>query len=311
MNRTSTARVTCLTGAGTAPELMAEAVLALHAVAHLHGLRIDETHVPFGGVALARVGHTVPATTRTAILEADSVLVAGAEEAALAEVMRELDIRAQMTRIRFGHRDDVVLVAPFGDADASWSVERAFQTAESRTLRLAAVGDDAWHEEVDRVAERHEHVAVEHLTPRVALPLATFNASRFDVVAVAPPWAEPVFEIAAATAAARVAAHGLLAEHGPSLFMPSPDGGYALAGSGVANPSSMLLAAAMMLDQGLRWPSPGATLAGAVSAALVDGPQTPDLLRFGVGATSREFTVRVVDGFQLAYANAEFWQGAA
>ena len=311
MNRTRTAKVACLTGAGTAPELMAEGALALDAVARLHGLRIDETHVPFGGVALARVGHVVPAGTRTAILDADAVLVAGAEETALAEVMRELDIRAQMTRIRFGPRDDVVLVAPFGDADPAWSIERAFETAESRTVRLAAVGDEAWYEQVDRLAGAHEHVAVEHLSPRVAVPLAAFSASRFDVVAVAPPWAETVFEIAAATAAARVAAHGLLAGHGPSLFMPSPDGGFALAGAGVANPSSMLLATALMLDQGLRWPSPAATLAGAVSAALVDGPQTPDLLQFGVGATSREFTSRVVDGFQLAHANAEFWQGAA
>ena len=106
-------------------------------------------------------------------------------------------------------------------------------------------------------------------------------------------------------------AHGLLAGHGPSLFMPSTDCGSALAGAGVANPSSMLLAAAMMLDHGLGWHGAARMLAGSVSAALVDGPQTPDLLRFGVGATSREFTTRVVDGFQLAHANAGFWGNAA
>ena len=39
------ATIACLTGAGTAPELMAEAVLALDAVARLHGLAIDEVHV--------------------------------------------------------------------------------------------------------------------------------------------------------------------------------------------------------------------------------------------------------------------------
>ncbi len=69
----------------------------------------------------------------------------------------------------------------------------------------------------------------------------------------------------------------------------------------------MLLAAAMMLDHGLAAPTAGATLAGAVSAALVDGPQTPDLLIHGVGATSREFTSRVVSGFQLSQP----WAGAA
>lgn len=52
---------------------------------------------------------------------------------------------------------------------------------------------------------------------------------------------------------------------------------------------------------GITWVLDGleVTLAGAVSAALVDGPQTPDLLRRGVGATSREFTHSVVAGFQL------------
>jgi isocitrate/isopropylmalate dehydrogenase len=76
---------------------------------------------------------------------------------------------------------------------------------------------------------------------------------------------------------------------------------------GIVNPSSILLAAAMLLDHGLGSPAAGATLAGAVSAALVDGPQTPDLLRRGVGATTREFTSRVVAGFQLSNRNAEFW----
>jgi isocitrate/isopropylmalate dehydrogenase len=150
-------------------------------------------------------------------------------------------------------------------------------------------------------------VPVEHVAPKLAFPLAEFNPARFDVVAVAPAWAEAMGEILAASAAARVAAHGLLAEHGPSLFVPAPDGGYALAGAGVVNPSSMLLAAATMLDFGLGHPVAASTLAGAVSAALVDGPQTPDLLRRGIGATTREFTTRVVAGFQLS----EPWGSAA
>ena len=301
------ARVACVTGAGTAPELMAEAMLALDAVGRLHGLAIEETHVTFGGVAVARAGQSVPALTRAAVLAADAVLVAGAEEPALAEIMRELDLRAQVTRVRFGSRDDIAFVSPFAPGSEQWTIEAAFRIAESRTMRIAAVGDAPWSDLVDAVAAHHEHVRVEHLAPKLAIPLAAFNASRFCVALVAPAWAEPMVEIAAAPATARVAAHGLLAEHGPSLFVPSPDGGFALAGSGVVNPSSMLLAAAMMLEHGLGCPAAGATLAGAVSAVLVDGPQTPDLLRRGVGATSREFTSRVVSGFQLSQP----WAGAA
>jgi isocitrate/isopropylmalate dehydrogenase len=306
-----TAAVACLTGAGTAPELMAEAVLALDAVGRLHGLQIDDTHVSFGGIALARAGQAVPAATRSAILGADAVLVAGAAEPALGEVTSELDLRAELTCVRFGHDDALAFVTPLEEEATDWAIETAFQIAESKTLRLTSVGDGPWNDVVDAIATRHEHVRVEHLAPRVAIPLAAFEASRFDVVAVAPAWAEPMVEIAAAPAATRVAAHGLLAQHGPSLFVPSPDSGFATDGHGVVNPSSMLLAAAMMLEHGLGAPAPAATLARAVSAALVDGRQTPDLLRYGVGATSREFTSRVVAGFHLSLGNAEFWVGAA
>lgn len=297
MSRTAT--VACLTGAGTAPELMAEAVFALDRVARMHNLDVRETHATFGGVALARAGQLVPPATRAALLGADAVLVAGADEPALGEVMAELDLRAQATRVRAGQRDDVVVVSPRFDDAAEWTIERAFAIAERRTMRLAAVGDGDWTELVESVAALHADVALEHVAPKLAIPLAAFQPSRFDVLVVSPAWAEAIGEIVAGSAAARVAAHGLLAGHGPSLFVPSPDGGHSLAGTGVVNPSSMLLAAALMLDFGLDEPAAAATLAGAVSAALVDGPQTPDLLRRGVGATSREFTHSVVAGFQL------------
>jgi isocitrate/isopropylmalate dehydrogenase len=301
------ATIACLAGAGTAPELMAEAAVAIQAVAHVHGVAVNDVHAPFGAAAVARAGQAFPAATRDAVLAADAVLVAGAEDPALAEVMAELDLRARVTRVRFGHGNDVAFVAPLDPAAAEWSLDAAFELAESRGLRLAVVGDADWHDLAVETARRHEHVRVESLSPRVAVPLAAFDAARFDVVAVAERWAEPIIEIAAASASARVAAHGLLAEHGPSLFMPSPEGGFALAGSGVVNPSSMLLAAALVLEYGLGEPGAAATLAGAVSAALVDGPRTPDLLRRGLGATTREFTSRVLAGFQLSLRNAEFW----
>jgi isocitrate/isopropylmalate dehydrogenase len=302
--------IACLAGAGTAPELMAEASLALDAVARVHGFELEQVHAPFGAGALTRLGQVVPPSTRAALLGADAVLVAGVEEPALADVMSELDLRARVTRVRFGHHDDVAFVTALDESSPEWAMERAFRLAESRSLRLACVGDDEWREVADAVAPEHEHVRVEHLSPRTALPLAAFQASRFDVVAVAPAWAETMVEIAAAPAADRVAAHGLLAEHGPSLFVPSPDGGFALAGTGSVNPSSMLLAAALALELGLGQAAAAATLAGAVSAALVDGPRTPDLLKQGVGATTREFTSRVLAGFQVSVQNAEFWSGA-
>jgi 3-isopropylmalate dehydrogenase len=294
--------IACLTGSGTAPELMAEAMYALDAVARVHGFAYDQVHAQFGGVALARFGQTVPAATRDAVLGADAVLVAGAEEPTLNDVMAELDLRARVTRVRFGRHDDVAFVTSVSEDAAEWTVRRAFEIAAGRRMRLACVGDSEWCELVQLAAPDHEHVRVEHVSPRDAMPFAAFNPGRFDVVVVAPAWAEGMVEIAAAAASHRVAAHALLAEHGPSLFVPSPDGGFALAGHGVVNPSSMLFATALTLEHGLDQPAAAETLAGAVSAALVNEP-----VRFGVRATTREFTSRVLGGFQLTMRNAEFW----
>jgi hypothetical protein len=62
-----------------------------------------------------------------------------------------------------------------------------------------------------------------------------------------------------------------------------------------------------MLDLGLGNRGAAETLARAVSAALVDGPRTPDLLQQGMGATTREFTRHVIDAFQLTQP----WSAAA
>ena len=299
----SACTIACLTGAGTAPELMAEAVYALEAVGRMHGVAIDQVHAPFGGVAVTQTGQAVPPATREAVLGADAVLIAGADEPALAEVMAELDLRARVTRVRFG-RGDAVFFTAISESTAEWAVSRAFRDAEARTLRLTCVGDAGWCELVELASVRHEHVRVEHVSPRDAIPFAAFDPARFDVVAVAPRWAEAVVEVAAAAAPHRVSATALLADSGPSLFVPSPDGGFALAGHGVVDPSSMLLAAALALEHGIGQRSAAQTLAAAVSAVLVETPETPRLLRRI--STTHEFTQRVLSSLQLTMRNAEF-----
>jgi isocitrate/isopropylmalate dehydrogenase len=300
------ATIACLSGAGTAPELMAEAAQALYAVTRLHGLAVDDVHVSFCAAALPLVGQTVPLATRAALLDADAVLLAGADDPSLANVLADLDLRARLTRVRFGGSGDVAFLSPFQPDSAEWTLEEAFKLAERRRLRLTVVGGTEWNELAAEVATAHEDVRVERLSPRDAVPLAAFDPARFDVVAVSDRWAEPVVEIAAAAAKDRVAAQGLLAAHGPSVFLPIADESSVLAGSGVVNPSSMLFAAALVLEHGLGEPSAGATLAGAVSAALVQGQRTAGVRRRGIGASSRQFTERVLAGFQLSFRNAEF-----
>jgi isocitrate/isopropylmalate dehydrogenase len=294
------------TGNGTGPELIAAASRALGAVSRLHGFHVVEMHAPIGADALSRVGTTMPLGTRGACLDADAVLLA--ETTGAGELLEELDLRARTTRVRFGALGDVLLLEPLADAAAEWTVDRAFAAAEARRLRLATVGSGgAWNALVESVARRYEDVAVERLEPSRALALLAFHGERFDVVVSGPTFGEALASlVGAASIHRRVSAFGLLAGHGPGVFGPSDAGSSAIAGQGVVNPSSMLLAVALMLCEGLGERAAGATLAGAVVEAMGNGAPTPDLLQAGVGATTREFTDAVVGGFQMMMPNAEF-----
>ena len=176
MNQVPT--IACLTGSGTAPELMAEALYALEAVGRVHGFTIDQVHAPFGGGAFTQAGQTVPPSTRDAVLGADAVLIAGADDPALDEVMAELDLRARVTRVRFGRGDDVVFFTAVHDSTSEWAIRRAFEAAEVRRLRLACVGDSEWCELVEMAALDHEHVRVEHVSPKDAIPFSAFDPAQ-------------------------------------------------------------------------------------------------------------------------------------
>ena len=185
------ATIACLTGAGTAPELMAEAVRALDAVARLHGLSHRRGARAVRQRPRSRAaGRRSPRRRATPCSPPTRCSSPEPRSRRSHEVMAELDLRARVTRVRFGHDDDVALVAPLDESASEWALERAFELAERRRLRLASVGDGDWIALADSVAERYDHVHVEHLSPRMALPLAAFQAGRFDVVAVAPGWAE-------------------------------------------------------------------------------------------------------------------------
>ncbi len=164
-------RVACLAGHGVGPEVMAEASRAVAAVSRHHGFAVEETHVPFGGEALSRSGHHLPAETRAAYVAADAVLVAAAEEPALTGVVAELDLRTRVTRVRATGQADVSVLSPLADDAAEWTVERAFQTAVAGSASLVSVASDSgWSSLVERVSARYDGVLVEHLGVADAVP---------------------------------------------------------------------------------------------------------------------------------------------
>jgi 3-isopropylmalate dehydrogenase len=282
-------RVTFLAGDGVGPELVGEASRALDAVAGLHGFRLDETHVPFGGDAVRRTGHPLPPATRDACRRADAVLVASTKESALEGVKASLDLTWRVQRV-LAPGVDVTIVSPLVEEADERAIERAFGIARARRARVASVsGSDRWRALVDAAAERHAGVLVRSLALEEALPALAHDPAGLDVVLTETVFAEALSELAAFGAGGRIVASGRVSESGPGVFGPTHGSAPDIAGQGVANPSGILLAAALMLAEGLGERAASRTLEGAVTEALAAGALTPDMVEAGPAATTREF----------------------
>lgn len=303
--------IASLAGDGVGPELVAESTRLVAAVARLHGFVVDDVHPAFGGEAFVRHGHPLPRSTRDACLAADAVLVGAPRDPALEHLAAELDLRARVTWSRGRGGVDVLVVSPTDDASGSWAAERAFELARRRRGRIASVGDAAWSATAAAAAEAHDGVEHEHLGVASGLTALAFDRGRFDVVVAPRVVAEALADVAGSTEQGpAVVAEGRLAAHGPGLFWPVHGPARAIAGQGVANPSSMLLAAALLLGVGLREEGAASTLCGAVLHALGNGAVPPDVSERRVGATTRDFTSVVLHELPHSMTNAEFYREA-
>jgi 3-isopropylmalate dehydrogenase len=299
--------VACLSGDGIGPELMAEASRALDEAGRLHGFRVEEVHAPFAGEAVSRHGHPLPAETRAACRRSDAVLVALTKEPALEGVKAELDLTWRVQRVRLDD-GDIAIVSALVDDTEPLAVRRAFDLARSRRARVAAVGEGTgWDALVAREAERHPGVEVERLSLSTALPRLMNTPAGFCVVVTQQRHAELLSDLAAASRNdSRIVASGRLSQTGPGVFGPTHGSAPDIAGQGVANPSGMLLAAALMLSEGLGEQAAGRTLERAVSTALAAGVRTADVAGTGPAATTRDFMDAVLDLMPSARTDVEF-----
>ncbi len=299
-------KVACLAGDGHGPELMAEATRALRKVARMHGFAIEDVHVPFGTEALTRSGHPLPASTRGAVLEADAVLVANDAEPALAGVAAQLDLRARLTQV-LCRRSDFLLLSPLDETDEGWTVEQAFSVARRRHGRIVFIEDDSrWTTFVDESGTRPSLVRVDHVGLAETMRALAFEPRSLDLVVTAKPVAPALEELAAGTDGDdRLVAVARLAADGPSIFAPAASPPADDAGHGVADPSSMLLAASLLLREGLREEHAAETLWSALRHARVNGSQ-PAVLRRSLAASTRDFGDAVVSLLAASHRNAEF-----
>ena len=300
--------VACLSGDGIGPELMAEASRALAEAGRLHGFGVDELHPPFAGEAVAQLGHPLPASTRAACRQADAVLVALTREPALEGVKAELDLTWRVQRVRLPD-GDIAIVSPLVDDAEPFVIRRAFDLARSRRGRVTAVGEGAaWSTVVAKEAERQPGVHLERLSLSRALPLLMNHPDRFCVVVTQQQHAELVSDLAASSRnGSRIVASGRLSTTGPGVFGPTHGSAPQLAGQGVANPSGILLATALMLGEGLDERAAAKTLERAISSALEAGHRTADLDGGGVAATTRDFMDAVLDLMPSSRTDVEFF----
>jgi 3-isopropylmalate dehydrogenase len=311
MTRPPTYAVACLSGHGIGPEVMAAATRALAQVSHMHGFRIEDTHPLFGGEAFTQSGHALPQATRKATMAAEAILVAAAAEPALAGVESELDLHARVDRLVFSPRGAVTIFSPLDDGSVEWTLERAFALARSSHGQVTSVGGDPrWAWILRAEASRYPGILVEELAVGAAVQGLAFEPDRFDVVVAPAPFAEALVGVTANGRHPRIAASGRLARTGASVFAPAHGAAEDIAGQGVANPASMLIAAALMLGEGLGERAAAETLTGAVLEACSNGTRTPDMVTSGVGATTREFADVVLSELPSAVTNAEFYREA-
>ena len=297
--------IACLAGDGIGPEVMAQASRGMSAASRLHGFALDEKHVPFGAEATMRVGHPYPLASRNAALAADAILAGPIDQTLLRALEGELDLRASVMRVRL-RGATTTFIAPL-DADAwAWTLERAIATARSSRGHLTFVGsDDGWA--ADAAAAGRDHcLDVARLSTRRAVRTLSSSPEAFDVVLCDRPLLVPLAEVAWCLDSRRVIAWGRLAANGPGIFGPSHGTAADIAGQGVADPSSMLLAAALMLDEGLGERGAASTLSSAVS--YVRGHGSPRAV--GTVLMSTELTDAVLARLPQSHSNAEFFTEA-
>jgi isocitrate/isopropylmalate dehydrogenase len=299
--------VACLAGHGIGPEVMAEASRALAEVSRLHGFHVQEVHPPFDGEAMTQSGRSFPALTRHAVLSADAVLVAGGSKPALDAVRAELASTASVARTLLAD-GGLNVFAPLSEGAEAWTIERALASARASTGRLVSVGTHpAWQERVSLQVERDGALALVHLSLAEALHTLTRNPASLGVVVTERALADALAEVLDVDGSPRpLRASGLLSPLGPGLYGPTHGSAVDIAGQGVANPSEMLLAAALMLGEGLGRRAGAQTLEEGLAAALRHKVQTPDMIQSGVAATTREFVDVVLGLLPSARRDTEF-----
>lgn len=161
---------------------------------------------------------------------------------------------------------------------------RGFELARLRGGRLLSV-DKAnvlatsrmWRATVDEMAPDFPDVQVDHLLVDTAAMRLVEDPGAFDVIVTENTFGDILSDVAAAlTGGLGIAASACLGDAGVDLFEPVHGTAPDIAGRSIANPTAMLLSAALMLRFGLDLPSEAAALEAAVASARLARPTSDE-----------------------------------
>jgi isocitrate/isopropylmalate dehydrogenase len=284
--------------------LMAAATRALDRVSKLHQLELDDRHLPFGGEAVTRSGHPLPAATRSGYREVDAILVASPNEPALDGVKADLHLAWRVARVQLRDAGDLVVAGPVGDWANDIAIARAFSCAASRHGRIVSVGESSeWRSAVAAQTARWGGLEVEEAGLGETLDRLRDRPESLDVIVTEAHLVSPVVDAAAHYAGSPSSvAHAWLPDRGPGVFAPGTSDSDDVAGFGVVDPMGMLLTASLMLAEGLKRRSASRTLERAVGEVA---------RRNGTQHDTRSFTDAVIDLLPQSRTDVEHFDEVA
>ena len=302
--------VACLAGHGIGPEMTAAASRALARLGREHGFDVEELHPPFDSEALTRSGHPLPVATRNATrapTRSSSPATPRLRSTAYAPHSTSARKSRASSTTQARRRSSRRCTRP----PSGWTIERAFATARAR-CRPARVGRR------DRCLAIGASTATPTGTPgsrssTSPLPeaLRRLAAGPAGVLVAEGVLGETVAEAPRLAGQRRLVATGQLSPTGPGLFAPAQGTASDLAGQGVADPSAMLLATALLLSEGLGRTAAGEALEDSLTMALRAPRRPSEVSGAGVAATTREFVDAVLGLLPSARRDTEFALGVA
>jgi len=352
------AHIAVLGGDGIGPDVTAEALQVLRAVAARDGHEFVLTDAPFGGAAIDLCGDPLPQSTLDVCLAADAVLLGAIggpkwsaptapvrPEQGLLRLRRELGVYANLRPVSvhpalreastlksevldgvdllfvreltggiyFGTKtrtpDAASDLCSYSVAEVERIVRVAGKLARGRRRKLTSI-DKAnvletsrlWREVTERVVRTDfPDIQLEHMLVDSAAMHLIRRPRDFDVAVT-----ENMFgDILTDEASMLSGSLGLLpsaslGDGRRGLYEPIHGSAPDIAGLGIANPYGAILSVALLLRHSLGLEAAAAAVEAAVSAAIVAGVRTPDIVAAGAKAAStREAGAAVVAGVRV------------